>query len=236
MAEWNYGDALESLPPGVRTALIGGDPVDLPNGSRVQTLDWLASDPPEWLTRADRVVVDPPWNMGNMRAFYTKAGKPWPSARSSFTDDALPRLWTVLDAIGPRDLFFEIGKDHLADVIMAARPRFRFVTFYDCTYYHRSTNRCHMVHASNRRGAKRRPAWEGLDESDLIERILVEDADWERVADPCMGLGLVGRNAVKAGKPFVGTELNPRRLAHLVRWCLDHAGDGGAGDDGRPTA
>jgi len=37
------------------------------------------------------------------------------------------------------------------------------------------------------------------------------------MGDLCMGQGLVGLAAHAAGKPFVGTELNPRRLAVLLQ-------------------
>lgn len=40
---------------------------------------------------------------------------------------------------------------------------------------------------------------------------------YEVMGDLCMGQGLVGLSAWDAGKPFVGTELNKRRLANLLQ-------------------
>ena len=51
-----------------------------------------------------------------------------------------------------------------------------------------------------------------MDEEHVID-YLCQNLDFECVADPCMGLGLVGYYANKYGKRFVGTELNKYRLA-----------------------
>ena len=58
---------------------------------------------------------------------------------------------------------------------------------------------------------------EGMDEEDAVMKIC-SCMDFECIADPLMGQGLTGRSAYLSGKRFVGTELNPKRLAVLVDW------------------
>lgn len=55
----------------------------------------------------------------------------------------------------------------------------------------------------------------GIDEAECI-RLIAGLETYQVVGDLCMGRGLVGLAAYRAGKPFVGTELNKRRLACLL--------------------
>ena len=64
MAEWNYGDAYKRHPV--------KDTVVFDNGSVLKVHDIF--DPlPEFMRQADLIFVDPPWNLGNLNTFYTKA-------------------------------------------------------------------------------------------------------------------------------------------------------------------
>ena len=54
-----------------------------------------------------------------------------------------------------------------------------------------------------------------MDEENIIEWIC-ENEEFECIGDLCMGKGLVGINAHKNGKRFVGTELNHKRLSVLL--------------------
>lgn len=56
----------------------------------------------------------------------------------------------------------------------------------------------------------------GIDEAKCIG-IIGQIERYEVFGDLCMGQGLVGLSAYQAGKPFVGTELNKRRLANLLQ-------------------
>ena len=51
-----------------------------------------------------------------------------------------------------------------------------------------------------------------VDEEDIIQWVCANE-NYECIADLCMGRGLVAVNAAKNKKSFVGTELNPKRLA-----------------------
>ena len=56
----------------------------------------------------------------------------------------------------------------------------------------------------------------GMDEAKVIAQA-ARIEDYTVLGDFCMGQGLVGLAAYDAGKPFVGTELNQRRLAVLLQ-------------------
>ena len=51
----------------------------------------------------------------------------------------------------------------------------------------------------------------GMDEEDIISAVAENEEGC--IGDLCMGRGLVACAAARNGKPFVGTELNPKRLA-----------------------
>lgn len=55
-----------------------------------------------------------------------------------------------------------------------------------------------------------------MDEADCI-KLVAQQEQYTCLGDLCMGQGLVGLAAHAAGRPFVGTELNPRRLAVLLQ-------------------
>lgn len=56
----------------------------------------------------------------------------------------------------------------------------------------------------------------GMDEAKVIA-LVGKVEQYTVMGDLCMGQGLVGLSAYDAGKPFVGTELNKRRLANLLK-------------------
>lgn len=198
---WEYGCAYQRHP-------VEGQQVTFADGSIVQPHNLF--DPlPEFMRQADLIFVDPPWNVGNINSFYTKAG------RDDYQESFLPfldRLFFRIADIGPRFCYVEIGKEFLADVVIKMRALFRTVTFYNATYFHKRDNLCYVV-----RGAKTRKklSLDGLDEENIIEWICANE-DYSCIADLCMGRGLVGLNAHANGKRFVGTELNHKRLAVLV--------------------
>jgi len=77
-----------------------------------------------------------------------------------------------------------------------------------------AANRCWIIQAAS--GALPPPyPIDGMDESVAVGW-LCRHHSYSVIGDPCMGQGVVGREAFAAGKPFVGTELNRKRLAVLV--------------------
>jgi hypothetical protein len=203
MADWNYGNAH------LRHDMQGE--IHLPNGSTVEVCDWTVRMP-DFMKRADVLFVDPPWNAGNVRSFYTKADLP--SEAFDFAD-FLGKLWGRIDEIAPLTLFLEMGKENLHRCVAEAEKRWKHVTFYNSTYYHKRENKTYMIHATDDFRTRRHKELEDMDEEDIIAWVC-RNARYAVIGDLCMGRGLVGRHAYAAGRPFVGTELNRKRLAVLV--------------------
>ena len=210
MREWNYGDAYQRhpIPEGYR--------IRFADGSQVQATDLFDDPIPEFLFEANLLCIDPPWTTGNLTSFYTKAGMPVRADFSTF----LLRLFTVIAEIAPKICYVEIGKDALADVILAMRRLYPAVTFYNSMYYRRPANHCYWVRGGPKR--VKRPL-DGMDEADIIQWIGAHE-DYTCLGDLCMGRGLVGLAAYAAHRRFVGIELNPKRLSVLVEAIVKQGG------------
>lgn len=197
--DWKYGDSWERFP--IQSGQIWG----LENGSRVAVHNIFDPLPP-WM-RADLIFVDPPWNQGNLNSFYTKAGRSDYQNFNSFSGILFQRL----AEIGAQTVYIEIGNHAVAAWMERLGAMFSHVQHWPVLYYRK--------HPTNiLRGSRTSPIsydFTGIDEAKCIQ-IVAEIEQYKMIADPCMGRGLVGLAAYKAGKPFVGTELNKRRLACLL--------------------
>lgn len=209
MSNWDYGGTYKDFDmSGV---------VELPNDSMIQVCDWMESMP-DFMKQADTLFVDPPWNMGNVRTFYTKAELERPEGFDFL--GLTQKLFERIDEISPQFLFVEMGKEFLDVYIAECKKRFKYVTFYNSTYYKKATNKCYVIHACNSFKQRRYKELEDLDERDIIEWICANHG-YQCIGDLCMGMGLVGQCAFDNGKSFVGTELNPKRLAKLVDYVVN---------------
>ena len=198
--QYNYNDAYLRHPIEHGTAVFT-------DGSRLVVHD-IMSPLPSWMLNADCIVTDSPWNTGNLRSFYTKADID-PTYDLRF-NSFYQRLFICIADIHPRTCWLEIGKEYLADYIISMRRLYKYVTFYNATYYHRQDNRCYFVRGSQT--THRSIHLDGIDEEDIIAWIGAnESADC--IGDLCMGRGLVALAAYRNGKRFVGTELNHKRLS-----------------------
>ena len=201
MSKWDYGGSYLRHP-------IEGKTVLFSNGSVVK--DHNIFDPlPAFMRNADLIFVDPPWNLGNINSFYTKAD------RTDYMDSFkifYKRLFKCISDLKPAVCYVEVGKEYLSEFIQEMKSIYKHVTFYNSTYYHKKESLCYVIRGSSKR--KKLPL-DYMDEEDIIEWIC-ENEDYTCIGDLCMGRGLVGINAYKSGKQFVGTELNHKRLAVLV--------------------
>lgn len=206
MSKWNYGDAYKRHPIGDKTVIFDC-------GSKLKAHDIF--DPlPEFMKQADLIFVDPPWNKGNLNSFYTKAG------RDDYQDNFerfYKRLFECIAEISPRTCYVEVGKQFLAEFILEMKHLYPQVTFYNSSYYHDKNKICYVIRGSQKR--KKLPL-DYMDEEDIVAWIC-ENEDYTCIGDLCMGLGLVGWEAHRNGRQFVGTDLNHKRLAVLVERLAD---------------
>lgn len=193
--KYEYGKAYEQYP--VEDHVFA-------DGSRLKVHN-IFNPLPDFMKQADLLFVDPPWNQGNLRTFYTKNE----DVLEETFEDFYKRLFQVISEINPKTAYIEIGKEYLADFIIELRKLYKYVTFYNSTYYHSAKNPCYVIRCSNK---AKKPKLDGMDEENIIKWIC-ENENYDCIADPCMGQGLVAFYANKAGKRFVGTEMNPKRLA-----------------------
>ena len=196
--KWDYGDAFKRYPINTGTAVFS-------NGSKLKCHD-IFNPLPEFTHEADLIFVDSPWNKGNLRSFYTKAETEPPE--TDYTK-FYKRLFECIKEIEPKTAYCEIGKEFLADFIIEMRKIYKYVTFYNSTYYHNHKNICYIVRGSEKRKTIH---LDGMDEEDIIKWVCANES-YECIADLCMGRGLVAINSAKNEKKFVGTELNHKRLS-----------------------
>lgn len=200
--DWSYGGAYLEHP-------IDGKRVLFSDGSIVQQHN-IFDSLPEFMASADLMFVDPPWNLTNIKSFYTKAG----AEKYMRTFEAFyTRLFRRILEIEPRVCYVEVGKEYLAEFIIEMKRLYRSVTFYNSTYYHKPANLCYVIRGASKR---RKLPLDGMDEEDIIAWIC-KNEEYQCIGDLCMGRGLVGIHAHANGRRFVGTELNHRRLAVLVK-------------------
>lgn len=200
VSRWDYGGAYERHP-------VWGV-VTFEGGSKIKAHD-LFEPLPAFMLEADLLFVDPPWNLGNLNSFYTKAGRA--DYQQSF-ERFYRRLFQCIAEIGPRTCYLEVGKQYLAEFMLEAKKLFRHVTFYNSTYYHHQENLCYVIRAA---GQHQKLPLDGMDEERIIEWVCAHE-HYACIGDLCMGRGLVGLNAYCHGKRFVGTDLNAKRLSVLV--------------------
>lgn len=196
--KWEYGDAYKRYP-------IKEGPAIFQDGSILQCHD-IFNPLPDFMLKADLLFTDSPWNKGKLTSFYTKAElEPFSDGYDKF----YMRLFECIKEINPLTAYCEIGKEYLAEFITEMKKIYKYITFYNSTYYHKPSNLCYVVRGSNK---YRKFHFDGMDEEDIIEYICTNE-DYDCIADLCMGRGLVAVNAYKNNKRFVGTELNHKRLS-----------------------
>lgn len=205
MSNWNYGDAYIRYP-------LTDEPYIFEDGSIIQVYD-IMDGFPEFMKQADLLFIDPPWNKGNLNSFYTKADI---DERLDSFEIFYKQLFNCIAEIKPNTCYIEIGKEYLADFIMEMRKLFKYVTFYNSSYYHAKDKICYVIRGSNK---FKKPKLDYMDEEDMIEWICANE-DYNIIGDLCMGRGLVGVNAYINNKRFVGTELNHKRLSVLIERIL----------------
>lgn len=202
MANWNYGDAY------LRHPINEEETVIFNNGSMLKVHN-IFLELPDMMINADLLFIDPPWSLGNLNTFYTKAERT--DYQDSFEKFYI-RLFECIYKIKTDICYLEIGKENLHNFTIEMKKIYKYVTFYNSTYYHKKDRLCYVVRGSNK---AKKPKLDGLDEESIIEWIC-KNEEYECIGDLCMGRGLVATNAYKNNKRFVGTELNKKRLSVTI--------------------
>ena len=169
----------------------------------------LIDELPDFMKKADILFIDPPWNLRNLNTFYMKA-RLMPKVESY--EEFYEILFKRISEIKAKLCFLEIGKEYLADCIIEMKKLYKYVTFYNSTYYNNSKNLCYIVQGSEKRLNLK---LDGMDEEKIIE-FICKNLQYECIGDLCMGKGLVGFNSYLNNKNFVGNELNHKRLSVLL--------------------
>ena len=201
MANWDYGDAYLKYP-------LGEDVFEFDNGSKVKVHD-IFQPLPKFMKTADLLFVDPPWNLGNINTFYTKAEK---LERIDSFERFYKRLFECIKEINTKTCYVEVGKEFLAEFIIEMKNIYKYVTFYNSSYYHDKNKMCYIIRGSSK---FKKPKLDYMDEENIIEWICANE-EYNIIGDLCMGRGLIGLHAYKNNKQFVGTELNHKRLSVLI--------------------
>jgi hypothetical protein len=208
MMQYRYGDGWEQFP------IEPGEVWGLPDGSRVAVHD-IFNPLPEFMFKADLLFVDPPWNQGNLTAFYTKADRKDYKDFNAFTAILFERIGEIV----PQVCYIEIGNQFVDAWLKRLGGLYPYTQRWPVVYYRKySTNiirgsRCGLLDHD----------YSGMDEAQVIAESAKREV-YTVMGDPCMGQGLVGLAAFAAGKPFVGTELNKRRLANLLKKIAKQGG------------
>lgn len=183
--------------------------IDMPNNSKLMVCD-LMEFMPDFMLSADTLFIDPPCSQGNLQSFYTKADKPLTKKFNDFDQC----LFSRIEQIYPKHLFLEVFASNYQSSIDRYSTLYDNLVIYDSFYYNKRSNKCWILHFSNNTISKN-PAMDNIDEEKVIKYI-ANNHEYDCIGDLCMGTGLVGKYAYLAGKRFVGTELNKKRLAVLI--------------------
>jgi hypothetical protein len=167
----------------------------------------------------DLTYVDPPWNKGNLKSFFTKAG--FKGAEVDFHKFIRRLIAIVKRTHGP--VYIEMGKQNIYTLAVVIKESGgEVLNIWDVTYYRKHPSK--LVRA----------IWgdfpynKDIDFSDLDD----DDTPYEAIEkeplkpgaivfDACTGRGLTCRAAYSNKKKFMGIELHPRRLAVAIDWLAE---------------
>lgn len=203
--EWNYGNAYEKY--------------DMSGEIKVGTGTLMVHDIfkklPDFMKQADVVFCDPPGGGSCLSSYYTKAGIEKNVRPFSRYSEFEGRLFEVIKEISPKIVIMELFNTIKKNFEQHLHDSYKNVKIFNSTYYHNPKNVCYIAVASNEPIPEILNGLEGIDEANAIDYIC-KNLEYNCIADPCMGQGLVAYYSNKYGKKFVGTELNPKRLAVCV--------------------
>jgi hypothetical protein len=135
------------------------------------------------MLEADTLFTYPPYKIGMVNGYYTKAG----CLHIPFGFDVFSRhLLRCIDQIDPRDMFLEMGRQYVEWYAAEFRRRWPYVVVYPSTYYHRKISRCFVLYASRGPIGQAYRVLAGMDEIDIIAWVC-RHHPYKCIGDLCMG-------------------------------------------------
>jgi hypothetical protein len=202
MADWNYGGFADKYD-------MQGE---IHIGTGIVQVHDIFNPLPAFMRNADIIFSDPPYNKSALSGYYTKAGL---SEKPDSFEAFFYRFISCIDLISPKLVCLEVGLPQTEMYINALHDiGYKEGICKSSCYYKKPDNKCNILIFAKRledipQAIHDMPF---MDEEKVIEYICKE-VEYSCIGDLCMGKGLVGYYSNKYGKPFVGTELNPKRLA-----------------------
>lgn len=223
---WKYGDAGDRIPVPLRSIWRVGPRPDGSGPTHTLACGNLEHDQHtallNYVDQTPRMVyADPPWNSGNVRHFYTKAGMD--RGKVDFTE-FLEALLLPLVERGIPDIYLEGGVAQQALCLDVFRSFGLTASgVWTITYYQKKP--CLLYHL---RPASADPTDNpdhglagdtatGMDDDDTPAWAISRSSNpGDVVMDTCIGRGLTATTCTDLDRVCIGTELNPRRLAYTI--------------------
>lgn len=168
---------------------------------------------------AQLVYTDPPWGRNLASSFRTQAGAEGPADYI----EVLRRVARVGEACGVGYFEMSVRDTPMLKALLIDTGANIFGE-WGITY---SQNRpCRLLGATWGKVVAPFGSPEGMtDFADGSPLWALGASPWAgTVCDPCTGLGTTLKAAVAAGRRFIGLELNPARVAEVLKWAQLHAG------------
>jgi hypothetical protein len=171
---------------------------------------------PECMRGSDIVFTDVPYNQSLLTNYSLREASVISDKNNMEYNMFVDVLISSIKTVHPKHAFIEVGKENLSTFIEELKNVYKYVTFYNSTYYHNSKNKSYIVHATDVFKQKRFNEIEDLDE-ELIVKWICENLEFNKISDFCMGKGMVGYYAYRNNKNFSGMDINGERLSHLPK-------------------
>lgn len=160
----------------------------------------------------DMTYIDPPWNEGVLGGFYRRAGV----ERAVSLLELLSAMFDLVARMSPRVNYVEMGKQYMDHAVHMIGERNGRVTNIWPIVYHRK----HQAYLIRYSFTGEQPSMLRVDGKDDLDTpaIAIGSEEVHAVADFCTGKGTTGIAAHTLSKVFTGTELDPKRAAHLLAY------------------
>lgn len=161
---------------------------------------------PDYMYSADMIYCDPPWSLQNVNMFNSKAGKGYVDTFIEF----YKYIFIHIKNTSPKVCYLEIGNQNKNIFYNEMKKIFNVVQIWKIKYYNKYD--CYLIRGSN---DSLDFDYTNLDDT-KTPLISIKNEKPNTVADFCTGRGLTGLACLNCGVPFVGTELNKRKLAVFI--------------------